>query len=543
MAYTLTEDCTYSLTKKEDEKKRVYFVKLTDSCLKALEEYVTNKVATQRKPTIKFEGQNGAFTIPCRPGSAGKDVCKKFDFVVSKLISVETNPLQGILECIKHTKEEFISYGQLEEKLSVAASDDSYEQTRNRMAQVDQERKDVSTKEIKLDVKKGKKQHKSKPISSEVERRLSDLKKHNSQTVTLKPHNTNQVSPGTNKNSPSLPIKSAVSSKNSPLNNKIISSSLTKTPTMNHVASKSSSLNVVTPKSSLINETTLSCRERVIHVLAIKALKKPELMTRLQKEAMSQKDRNNLPMVLKQVSTLQDSELKLIPALYSEVRVDSWPYYTDSERLIVKRNISMQKGNSALSPQMVTSTSKSPEVKVNSLKRALDVNSTLDSKNIKSFGNEEPSSTSSSSPLHNSAKVRKTESLKENKKPSYEEESPPTVASTSETPEHLVNYKPIITYEQRCQYKRDFQAEYPEYIELKKNCDSITTKFIELDRSWRRQEKGSDEYYRLQNEIIDSYNKQQADEKYKEMKKRCEELHMKLSHIKKLVVDYDNGHM
>ena len=70
------------------------------------------------------------------------------------------------------------------------------------------------------------------------------------------------------------------------------------------------------------------------------------------------------------------------------------------------------------------------------LKRS--ANSPLDSKNGKCNGNEEPSSTSSSSPLHNNTKIRKTDYSKKSKINSYEEESPPTVASTSETPEHLV---------------------------------------------------------------------------------------------------------
>lgn len=55
-------------------------------------------------------------------------------------------------------------------------------------------------------------------------------------------------------------------------------------------------------------------------------------------------------------------------------------------------------------------------------------------------------------------------------------------------------YKLISSYEQRCQYKRDFQAEYPEYMELKKNVDAVKSKFIELDQSWRRTEKGTIDY-------------------------------------------------
>ena len=46
MAQTLVEDRSYNLcTGEEDlDKKHVYFVKLTDSCLKAIEELISYKV-------------------------------------------------------------------------------------------------------------------------------------------------------------------------------------------------------------------------------------------------------------------------------------------------------------------------------------------------------------------------------------------------------------------------------------------------------------------------------------------------------------------
>lgn len=59
---------------------------------------------------------------------------------------VESNPLQGILECIKHADvrtDRLVSYGPLQSKISIAATDDVYENTRNRMAQVDHERKEI----------------------------------------------------------------------------------------------------------------------------------------------------------------------------------------------------------------------------------------------------------------------------------------------------------------------------------------------------------------------------------------------------------------
>ena len=41
-------------------------------------------------------------------------------------------------------------------------------------------------------------------------------------------------------------------------------------------------------------------------------------------------------------------------------------------------------------------------------------------------------------------------------------------------------YKPITTYEQRCLYKKDFNAELPEYESLKAKVDSMKEKIHDL---------------------------------------------------------------
>ena len=56
-------------------------------------------------------------------------------------------------------------------------------------------------------------------------------------------------------------------------------------------------------------------------------------------------------------------------------------------------------------------------------------------------------------------------------------------------------YKPITTYSQRCQYEIDFQSESPEYIELRKNVYAVAVEFLELGKSWRRTERGSDSFF------------------------------------------------
>ena len=48
-------------------------------------------------------------------------------------------------------------------------------------------------------------------------------------------------------------------------------------------------------------------RDRVIHLLALKAYKKPELLARLQKDGVNQKDKNSLGAVLQQVRRAGES--------------------------------------------------------------------------------------------------------------------------------------------------------------------------------------------------------------------------------------------
>lgn len=52
-------------------------------------------------------------------------------------------------------------------------------------------------------------------------------------------------------------------------------------------------------------------RDRVIHLLALKAYKKPELLARLQKDGVNQKDKNSLGAILQQVR-----HMERVPSLY-----------------------------------------------------------------------------------------------------------------------------------------------------------------------------------------------------------------------------------
>lgn len=74
-------------------------------------------------------------------------------------------------------------------------------------------------------------------------------------------------------------------------------------------------------------------RDRVIHLLALKNYKKPELLLRLQKDGISQNDRNSLGKILEQVANLntQDYSYTLKDYVFQELQRD-WPGYSDLER-------------------------------------------------------------------------------------------------------------------------------------------------------------------------------------------------------------------
>jgi len=495
MAQTLVDDCSYSLLTKEHdiEKRNVYFVKLTDSSLKAIEEYLllNNGPHSKAKPCIKFDSLNGLITIPGRSDLAHQHDRKSFQFEVSALQASN----QGMLECICQPnlwEKDLVSYGTLQSKIAVKATNESFETTRNRMAQTDQERKEVRTKEIKLNQVKKRAKKKMQMLSQD----------------SLSPKVTSMKRPAQAPTSSSASLSVPIRSSPVP------------------------SINRNSPASS---QKSFTFRDRIIHILAIQPYKKSELLARLRREAALPKD-SVISLIVQQVSSMKDHEFHLNADCYNELQPDSWPFYKGSEREKVKENIRMMKIPSApddsTSPQMVTSSSQSPEEKG---RGDLHVDSTTSSKKMKyEFTDDtEPSSTSSS--LVSSHKSPQSTETRSN----YEEDSPPTVASTSLTPEYLKNYKRITTYEQRCLYKQKFQLEYPEYRRLKAQTDAVTQKFVELDASWKKAIPGTVEHERIHDEICDRYEECQKDEEYIEKKKRCHELDQKLRHIKSLIVEYD----
>ncbi|EHB02680.1 RNA polymerase II elongation factor ELL, partial [Heterocephalus glaber] len=112
--------------------------------------------------------------------------------------------------------------------------------------------------------------------------------------------------------------------------------------------------------------------------------------------------------------------------------------------------------------------------------------------------------------------------------------------STSETPDYLLKYVAISSSEQRQRYKNDFNAEYSEYRDLHARIEQITRRFTQLDAQLRQLTQGSEEYETTRGQILQEYRKiKKTNTNYSQEKQRCEYLHSKLAHIKRLIAEYD----
>ena len=89
--------------------------------------------------------------------------------------------------------------------------------------------------------------------------------------------------------------------------------------------------------SFLLRILSYVCRDRIIHLLALRSYKKPELLLRLQRDGIKEKDKGSLGAVLNQLATLgRDNAYVLAKHAFHDVRHD-WPFYSPADRALLKR--------------------------------------------------------------------------------------------------------------------------------------------------------------------------------------------------------------
>lgn len=108
------------------DNKELIFVKLTDSALRAIEEFQRNqlKLGGSLNPSIQFVNGQGHLSFPSHNGNN----VQKFSF---SLADIEGG---GTLECVQQTTGQPLqNIGHIQHKMRIHANDDVYETTRHRM--------------------------------------------------------------------------------------------------------------------------------------------------------------------------------------------------------------------------------------------------------------------------------------------------------------------------------------------------------------------------------------------------------------------------
>ncbi|KAL0965357.1 hypothetical protein UPYG_G00280200 [Umbra pygmaea] len=101
-------------------------------------------------------------------------------------------------------------------------------------------------------------------------------------------------------------------------------------------------------------------------------------------------------------------------------------------------------------------------------------------------------------------------------------------------------FPPIMNDQERVDYKRGFDRDHQEYKELQGELDVINKNLSDVDRELDEMQEGSPEYL----DAMDEYNRLRDLKKssdYQLKKRKCKYLKAKLSHIKKMVADYDRA--
>ncbi|KAM6917816.1 RNA polymerase II elongation factor ELL-like [Lycodopsis pacificus] len=593
----------------------VFHVKLTDSAARAIGSSENHKGWSSR-PTICFNGNKGRITVPC---AENRDELRSFTFGLTNV--ARDNP-HGSFDCFQQhgagAAEELSCLGVIQKKMTVNATDDSYDKARQNMAQAEEETRSRGAIVIKQGGRfQGKKVTVRAPAPA-----LAGLTKprHADKSQSLLGNVKRGVQVGASK-----PKKGACA------------------PNRKSVAD--------------VQERQL--RDRVTHLLALRPYRRPELILRLQKDGLTAKDKDMLDSELMEVGQLnsRDNTFGLKDGLYKELQRD-WPGYSSGDQQLLKRifvrrlfqpqqhlltvpeaqvsplrdtpNSSPARRPKPSLPEEYTDplASKKPRIshlssktardkpRVRPAKRAahkvvteetgtdgerdsLDPRKLFDSlsavcqreaevaKRLEPTpcAEEEPEVPASDPPQPNpdrppspltvpdlnrhTIKRKKSKhkhrdqgkdrlrGRKERRK-DHSSEDPNdkdslyciepsemlfdsgVLQADNDTADYLLKYAVISNHDQRQSYKQDFNTEYSEYRDLHARIDGVTRQFMELEAQLKRLHHESHKYKTVRYQILQEYRKiKKSNPNYNQDKTRCEYLHNKLAHIKKLISEYD----
>ncbi|XP_059080916.1 RNA polymerase II elongation factor ELL-like [Tigriopus californicus] len=345
---------TWGLSSANSSKKTVVLVKLTDSSLRALENYIHNKSvfgsASQDDPqpgqsppvpTIQFHqdgsSDSGAFSIPM-----GHDKSANFSFSLSS--NDDVNGPQGSFECLSsEPSRTLVSLGTIPEKLHVQASDDAYKRFGQKMIEANEEKNKRTTQLLEQNCGKGlvaskaKFVRKSRPHLPVPSNKLSPHPRlrdpgggSNLPQRTRSPTIMHSSSTSSSSNASAPPSRAVAPNSSSSSSS---SSFLSETHPMLNRSPKGRSMMNFKPHSEIMKRPL---KERIIHLLAVRPYKKPELLSRVTRDGIRDKDKKHITMILKQVSYMKDNCYFLLRHIWNDVSED-WPFYSEQERQAFRR--------------------------------------------------------------------------------------------------------------------------------------------------------------------------------------------------------------
>lgn len=409
--------------------KELIFVKLTDSALKAIEEFQRNqyKLGTAVNPSIQFANGQGYLSFPSGNGNN----VQKFSFSISDIEG------GGSMECIQQSQgQQLQNMGHIQHKMRIHANDDVYEKTRERMAAVEENQKNKCTREIKpnqTDIGRkvklknptrisnipssnsllskrdslhsssnnyGSSNNSSSNNNNNHSNHNNNINHHNGSSNAItnhhQHHSSSLMNPALANNhhqhhnggllsssattlnsnstygsnhlstSPKLPKSNGFvqqhnnhhysngSSTNGSLSSAAAAATAQPKPGYQHTVhdppqsqQKSESNGVVSSrmangrtshKASAGNPDIMkrNIRERLIHILALRPLKKPEIFLKLNQDGVRKEERKCISQILTNISSMRDNVYCLHRHVWNDVQED-WPFYTETERQILKR--------------------------------------------------------------------------------------------------------------------------------------------------------------------------------------------------------------
>ncbi|XP_031564526.1 RNA polymerase II elongation factor ELL2-like [Actinia tenebrosa] len=487
MATYLQPKTSYKLVSQDhfNQDKVIVQVKLTDSCLRALQDFKNAKGPSKNTPLIKFSGQNGTITIP----STEKDPesnRRQFTFSCSTLQSTNS---QSCLDCIQQPgrSKAVMSLGSITHKINVNATDDSYKMTQDKMKVVEKERKEVSTRVINM------------PKKAKTTR-----------------NTTRQV------------LKTPVSVKRK----------IQSIPKLSNNPKPSS----IGPSKSLrervIHLLAVKPFKKIELITRLKkdgvTLKDKNALTNILKQVTSVN--NNQYTLLKKVHP----EIKVDTWPYSEIErkivQSSLNAKPDKEQSLQKSESNEVKTKESNKRQSESTEYGNPALKKQRISHVVSNNNVAKH----AQDTDKPISLSKQNSSRNKPLEQKSE--QQNKDASSSVKLLLMSENDSEEcqTDYKKKYRPITNNEQRCSYKRDFQVEYHEYQRLQNQISSVAKKFKELKENLKKCPEQSEEREIIEKQVLELYQKQLQDPTWESDKKRVKDLHCKLTYIKGLIREYDD---